>query len=161
MLRTNNKKVIEAVRNYLIKNALEYAMEQAEYIRNYSPNFDLEEPKNWVIKCLKVDDLNKHTELDKDLEFKMCASLIKQTILCEYGHLINKNYLTYSDFKEYLQGLPSVIDTNYYYNRSAVQQLGEWLEETESERNKYSESQAEELITKLIFKELSKVWARV
>lgn len=57
-------------------------------------------------------------------------------------------------FIEWAQGLPSVLDTCYYYNRSAVKDLGDILEETEEERNRYSETQAEDLLTRLIYREL-------
>lgn len=59
-------------------------------------------------------------------------------------------------FTGWCQGLPSVIDTCYYYNRSAVDDLGAILEETEAERNRYSEADAEKLLTSLIYRELLK-----
>ena len=37
-------------------------------------------------------------------------------------------------------GLPSVLDTCYFYNRSAVDDLGAILEETESEKAKRGET---------------------
>lgn len=42
----------------------------------------------------------------------------------------------------------------YYYNRSAVKDLGDILEETEDERNMYSEQSAEKLLTHLIYSEI-------
>ena len=54
------------------------------------------------------------------------------------------------------QGLPSVIDTCYYYNRSAVEDLGDILEETEEERNRYTEQDAERLLSCLIYREIRK-----
>ena len=59
-------------------------------------------------------------------------------------------------FIEWCAGLPSIIDTCYYYNRSAVNDLGELLEETEAEKAKYTESQAERMLTCLIYREISK-----
>ena len=59
-------------------------------------------------------------------------------------------------FLDWAAGLPSVLDTCYYYNRSAVDDLGMILEETEAEKAKYTETQAEELLTRLIFRELMK-----
>ena len=59
-------------------------------------------------------------------------------------------------FIEWCAGLPSIIDTCYYYNRSAVNDLGELLEETESEKAKYTESQAERMLSCLIYREISK-----
>lgn len=63
----------------------------------------------------------------------------------------------YQLFVDWCQGLPSEIDTCYYYNRSAVEDLGDILEETQEERSKYTEQQAEERLTYLIYRELVKV----
>ena len=57
-------------------------------------------------------------------------------------------------FADWCGGLPTVIDTCYYYNRSAVDDLGAILEETESEKALYSETEAENLLTKLIYREI-------
>ena len=58
-------------------------------------------------------------------------------------------------FTEWCQGLPSIIDTCYYYNRSAVEDLARLLDETPEEAAKYSEADAEKMLTYLIFRELS------
>ena len=57
---------------------------------------------------------------------------------------------------DWCAGLPSVLDTLYFYNRSAVDDLGAILEETEQEKNRYTEQQAEQLLTSLIYRELQK-----
>ena len=62
----------------------------------------------------------------------------------------------FETFKDWAQGLPSAFNTMYYYNVSAVDMLGAWLEESESEKSKYNESEAEEMITRLIYRELTK-----
>lgn len=59
-------------------------------------------------------------------------------------------------FIEYCAGLPSILDTCYYYNRSAVDDLGAILEETDEEKSKYSEQDAERLLTILIYRELTR-----
>ncbi len=59
-------------------------------------------------------------------------------------------------FADWAAGLPSVLDTCYYYNRSAVDDLGAILEETDSEKARYTESDAERLLTNLIYRELKK-----
>ena len=59
-------------------------------------------------------------------------------------------------FLDWCAGLPSVLDTCYYYNRPAVKDLGDILEQTETERNKYDESSAERLLTILIYNEIKK-----
>ena len=57
-------------------------------------------------------------------------------------------------FKDWAQGLPSVLDTCYYYNRSAVEDLAVILEETEAEKSRYTEEAAENTLTVLIYREL-------
>lgn len=59
-------------------------------------------------------------------------------------------------FFDWAQGLPSVLDTCYYYNRSAVDDLAIILEETEEEKNRYSEADAEKMLTYLIYRELTR-----
>ena len=61
-----------------------------------------------------------------------------------------------SAFRDWCSGLPSVFDTCYFYNRSAVDDLGAILEETEQEKARYTEQQAEQLLTSLIYRELQK-----
>lgn len=59
-------------------------------------------------------------------------------------------------FLDWCQGLPSVLDTCYYYNRSAVEDLGNILEQTIIERSRYEECEAEKLLTMLIYNEIKK-----
>ena len=59
-------------------------------------------------------------------------------------------------FVDWCKGLPSILDTCYYYNRSAVDDLGEILEETESEKEKYSDDEAAVLLTNLLYREIVK-----
>ena len=59
-------------------------------------------------------------------------------------------------FEDWCSGLPSVLDTCYYYNRSAVEDLGNILQETQEKRSKYTERQAEQTLTALIFWEIWK-----
>lgn len=86
--------------------------------------------------------------------FEEVADYIKQTFYDEQIKYDRRKMTTWEFFKDWAEGLPSVLDTCYYCNRSAVEDLGDILEETEEERNKYTESQAEEMITRLIFREL-------
>lgn len=62
----------------------------------------------------------------------------------------------FAAFADWCAGLPSVIDTYYYCNRSAVDDLGAILEETEEEKARYTEAQAESTLTLLIYRELTK-----
>ena len=62
----------------------------------------------------------------------------------------------FAAFTDWCQGLPSVLDTCYYYNRSAVDDLGAILEETAAEKASFSEPEAERRLTWLIYRELGK-----
>lgn len=58
-------------------------------------------------------------------------------------------------FKYWCGGLPNLLNTaDYIYCNNAVDILGDILEETEEERNRFGELEAEEKLTYLIFKEI-------
>lgn len=57
-------------------------------------------------------------------------------------------------FMDWAAGLPSLLDTCYFYNRSAVDDLGNILEETQQERNKHNDTDAEQCLTRLIYRVL-------
>lgn len=64
-------------------------------------------------------------------------------------------YKTEKDaFFYFVQGLPSILDCSFVYNVSAVDTLGEILEESEEEKARYTEEQAEELLIALIYREI-------
>lgn len=59
-------------------------------------------------------------------------------------------------FTDWCAGLPSLLDTCYWYNRSALDDLEKILEYTEAEKARYTESQAEIRLTDLIYRELKR-----
>ena len=65
----------------------------------------------------------------------------------------------YDIFEEWASGLPSSFDFCYWYNRPAVDDLGAILEETEAEKARFSESDAEKLLTRLIYNQIKKAVA--
>lgn len=80
----------------------------------------------------------------------------------EKKYEIERNYgcASYPIFKDWACGLALGGLFCYYYNRSAVEDLGAILEETEEEKSHYTEQQAEELLTRLIFREMENAWRR-
>ena len=66
----------------------------------------------------------------------------------------------FAAFTDWCQGLPAVLDTCYYYNRSAVDDLGRILEETAEEKARFTEEEAERHLTWLIYRELGKKKAK-
>ena len=59
-------------------------------------------------------------------------------------------------FNEWCSRHPSLLDTCYWYNRSALDDLAGILEYTEAEKARYTEQQAEKFLTDLIYRELKK-----
>ena len=125
MLKTNSKKAIENIKNYIVNN------------------FDF---------CNYDDGTT-----EEPTTFSAIAKFIYNCFLTEKRY--NDCYKHYAEqqlFFDWCSGLPSVIDTCYFYNRSAVDDLAVILEETEVEKSKYSESEAEKLLTDLIYREIKK-----
>ena len=60
-------------------------------------------------------------------------------------------------FISWTQGLPSALDCCFWYNRPAVDDLGNILEQTEAQRNKYSEDASCKMLASLIYREITKV----
>lgn len=129
MLKTNTKQVKERLNNYILENTQDYNEKQFE---------NVEEAKKYII----------HTFMDETLSNK---SYSKSIFL---KHYYSNNL--YEAFKHWMQGLPSVFNALYYYNISAVELLGDMLEETQEERNKFTERQAEEKLTQLLFNTIVK-----
>lgn len=97
-----------------------------------------------------------------DLPIKTDFPEIAKQILSCYWHEVGqydiKRRISFFDsFANWAAGLPSILDTCYYYNRSAVDDLGEILEETEEEKAKFDERKAEYWLTHLIYRELTKI----
>ena len=126
MLRTNSKTVKERIRNYIVENI------DRDYIEEVTgkevDSLDYSEIKA-ALRSIVFEEMEKH-------------------------HCLKGRQGKYYFFKEWASGLPSALDTTYYYNISAVDLLGDILEETEEERNRYTEMQAEEMLTKLLFREI-------
>ena len=93
-------------------------------------------------------------------DFSGVATLILDTFRKEkYGSKEDHSYYHNNEmaaFEDWMQGLPGIFDPGYYYGGSAVEDLGNILEETDDEKSKYSEEQAENLLTQLIYRELKK-----
>ena len=121
MLRTNSKKAISNIRDYICKN-------------------------------FNGEDYDNAPETGSN--FAAVAKFIYNVFQSEtkYFRTINLQ----DKFEQWSQGLPCVLDTCYHYNRSAVSDLAEILEETTEEAAKYTEQKAEVMLDRLIYREISK-----
>lgn len=91
-------------------------------------------------------------------EYKEIAAFILDTFRAEkYNSPEDFRYYhgnEYAAFADWCAGLPSVLDTCYYYNRSAVDDLAAILEETDAEKQRFTEPEAENRLTALIYREI-------
>lgn len=125
MLKTNSKKAVENIRNYIIDNFT---------AENYTdtPPTEWHEIATFIYNTFRSEKWN-------------CKA--------DFQYYRNNEWKAFLDW---CSGLPSVLDTCYFYNRSAVEDLGNILEETATERKQYEESMAENLLTMLIYNEIRK-----
>ena len=133
MLRSNSKKAAENIANYILED-IEYLQERAEY------------------RGFTLDAEDKSTVL----------AFVYTIFLEEKSGELNRyrNVNIYNIFRDWASGLALGNLFCYYYNRSAVDDLGAILEETLEEKERYTESAAEEMLTRLIFREVTKAYNR-
>ena len=127
MLKTNSKEARKRIQAYIIEN--------------YSP--DNYEPGTPEADAETLPQIA--TVILKD---------VKRVNGCDVAR--NKNYTWFDAFCEWAAGLPGLLDTCYYYNRSAVDDLGNILQETDAEKARYTERDAEKMLSRLIYNELVK-----
>ena len=127
MLRTNSKKAIENTREYILKHF-------------HGEGYDF-----------SGDENNFH-----DVAAFIYKCFIKEKCKYTESYYSRIGYSKRDIFEEWAEGLPSVIDTRYYYNRSAVDDIAEILEEDETEKQNYNdERNSATLLTYLIYLEIS------
>ena len=96
-------------------------------------------------------------------DFPEVAAFILGVFRTERKRILNCDYyraIEFAAFTDWCRGLPAVLDTCYYYNRSAIDDLGRILEETAEEKARFTEPEAERRLTWLIYRELSKAAAK-
>lgn len=142
MLRSNSKQARANIRAYIINNF---------DATNYFPDFD------YIEKAQRDNDKGiRNVDI-----FSMVAHAIASTFYdekCKHDNRFKSGRISRFDlFQDWCSGLPSILDTCYYYNRSAVDDLGDILQESNEEKTKYSEQQAEKQLTWLIYREIYSV----
>lgn len=107
--------------------------------------------KNYIINNFDFSNYETEETAAPETYNEICKCIFetmkKEKSFCNY---VNDS----AAFKDWCQGLPSIFDTCYYYNRYAKDDLKIILEETEEEANKFTEEQAEEMLTELLFREI-------
>lgn len=129
MLRTNSKKAKENVRAYILGH-----FDPCDYDERTGSEESFPDVAKFIFQTFQTEK-----------RYAACAERRSSS----FGP-------SFDGFLDWCQGLPSVLDTCYFYNRSAVADLAEILEETEEEARRYTESDAEKLLTLLIWREIEK-----
>lgn len=111
-----------------------------------------EKIKNYIIKLYNNEGYN----VPKATTFEEMKENIKKA---SYNTVIKYELMRRSTlfdaFECWCSGLPYLLDTaDYYCYNSAIDILGDILEETEEERSRFSELEAEKKLTYLIFREI-------
>ena len=122
MIRANSKKAMENIRNYIKDHSVDYLED------NYGYNAEYTEKNGFFTTIYEIF-------VSEERPFT--------------GY--NARRSEYESFKNWSQGLAMGSLFCYYYNRSAKDDLAEILEETEEEENRFSEEQAEERLSQLIY----------
>ena len=124
MLKTNSKQAKS--------NVMQYIRQDVDYLEKYQKY--------------------EKTDFDLSNDNHVCSFIWNIFVEEKKYELEMKRFAVYEVFKEWAQGLALGQLFCYYYNRSAVDDLANILEENETEKSKYSEEEAEEMLTKLIFR---------
>jgi hypothetical protein len=126
-LKTNSKQVKAAI---------------MEYIRGYKEdiacNYEIPETEleNDDSLCFVIYNIFRQEALDHNLQYK--AGKISEA----------------TAFHDWASGLAMYGMFDYYYYPIAVNLAGSILQETESEKSRFTESDAEKLLTNLIYREI-------
>lgn len=128
MLKTNSKKAMENIRNYIVEI---------------------------------YNDEEQDTKQSSPFE-EIAKTIYNAFVGQKWKYQDERNYYKteQAGFENWLQGLPSILDVGYYYNRPAKTDLQAILEQTDKEANKYTESQSEATLTYLIYREIKKAVER-
>ena len=129
MLKTNSRAARENLRRNITESAGDYLLECAAYDGK------------------KIDLSSFHD----------VAASIYETFCNEYkpDRYARRGIPENVTFCNYAQGLPCGGLFNYYLH-SAVNDLGDILQETDAERSRFTETDAENMLTTLIYREIKK-----
>ena len=130
MIRSNSKKAVENIREYIMQDS-DYIAERADGAIDES---NVDAVLSYAFGCFR-----------EEMGWRIAR---------------NYNFASYAIFEDWARGLALGGLFCYYYNRSAVDDLGAILEETEEEKAKYTEAQAENMLTRLIFREMEKAYRK-
>ena len=117
----------------------------------------MENVRKYVVEHYDGSGYDDNTPEAKAQTFEEIATVIYLDVMRVESYKLNLRWLPFEKlFSDWAMGLPGLLDTCYYYNRSAVDDLGAILEQTEAEKSKYNEREAETMLSNLIAREIIK-----
>lgn len=151
MLKTNSKAVKAAIREFIAEGAINWAEESNEY--------DRENGLESMAEALELEKISSKGTKSEDAQ-KAAAALVWKCFENDTkgDYRIGREPLQ-EIFISWLRGLPGVVDSEDFLLKSAVDFMGGILQESDAEKAKYSESDAEDLACYLVWREVSKLAA--
>ena len=134
MIKSTTREAKQAINKYIIDTSIDYLTE-CEYIQDGAA---FEDVKRAIVNAFINEKMKNYASAKQPFD------VLK----------IYYKYNLFEAFKEWASGLACGSTFDYYYNISAVDLVGDWLQQTTEERNKYDELDAEEYATQLIFRQL-------
>lgn len=137
MLKSNAKKVRDALKKYIIECSRDEILEH----------------NNWV-----TEHPEDGKQYDPD-DFESVATAILEDFVIRTKRTggYPRNITVQDLFREWAQGLTWDIFDYYYIHVDSIDILGDMLDQTFEERHRFTNEQADKKLTDLIFRELSTI----
>ena len=149
MLKTNSKAAKTAIREFIATGAIDWAEEANAY--------DRENGLEPMAEAVELENLSSKGEKSEDVQ-KAAAVLVWK---CFQNDTKGDYRLGREPMQEifisWLRGLPGVVSSEAFLLRSAVDFIAGILQESEAEKSRFSETDAEDLAAYLVWREVSKL----
>ena len=122
-LKTNSKAVSGKIKKWLIEGG-------------FNPDY--------------FEDCNPGEKVPETAE-EMAVAILAECDRVTSGDYYTRNYSPFGRFENWCQGLPGILNTEEWFLHSAVDFVGDLLEETEEEKARFSEMDAEKMATRLVY----------
>lgn len=129
MIKTNSKQARENIKKFIIDN-----FNFEEYLNNTG---ELLEKDFMKVKSAVLESFNNE-------------KYYEDSYAVAHGIAPSKM------FYDWMSGLPTMLSSDDIFLKSAIDTLGDILEQTTAERNKYKDADAEKLLCDLIYRELTR-----
>ena len=116
--------------------------------------------KKWIIDNFNFEEYLNNTGKELEKDFSKVSSAIIDTFNSEKyysnSYAIAHGIAPSKMFYDWMSGLPTMLSSDDIFLKSAIDTLGDILEQTPQEKAKYKESDAEVTMCNLIYRELTR-----